>query len=89
MQEIQFLEFRGGSNSTHTHSNYLICMCFIINTAKANIATDMKVVVSKHGKVCLNKGMIIYETKVVTVPTDELIIFADNYYDGTIGSTIY
>ena len=49
----------------------------------------MKVVVSKHGKVCLNKEMIIYETKVVTVPTDELVIFADNYYDGTIGSTIY
>ena len=32
-QEIQFLEFTGGSNSTHAHSNYLICMHFIINTA--------------------------------------------------------
>ena len=29
MQEIQFLEFRGGSNSTHAHSNYLICMRLI------------------------------------------------------------
>ena len=27
-QEIQFLEFIGGSNSTHAHLNYLICMCF-------------------------------------------------------------
>ena len=27
--EIQFLEFMGGSNSTHAHSNYLICMRFI------------------------------------------------------------
>ena len=32
-QEIQFLEFMGGSNLTHAHSNYLICMHFIrINT---------------------------------------------------------
>ena len=32
-QEIQFLEFMGGSNSVHAHSNYLICMRFIqINT---------------------------------------------------------
>ena len=29
MQEIQFLEFMGGSNSTHAYSNYLICMRFI------------------------------------------------------------
>ena len=28
-QEIQFLEFVGGSNSTHSYSNYLICMRFI------------------------------------------------------------
>ena len=28
MQEIQFLEFMGGSNSMHAHSNYLICMHF-------------------------------------------------------------
>ena len=28
-QEIQFLEFTGGSNLTHAHSNYLICMRFI------------------------------------------------------------
>ena len=28
MQEIQFLEFMGGSNSTHARSNYLICMRF-------------------------------------------------------------
>ena len=26
MQEIQFLEFMGGSNLTHAHSNYLVCM---------------------------------------------------------------
>ena len=30
-QEIQFLEFIGGSNPTHAHSNYLICMCFYSN----------------------------------------------------------
>ena len=29
MQEIQFLEFMGGSTLTHAHSNYLICMCLI------------------------------------------------------------
>ena len=29
IQEIQFLEFMVGSNSTHAHSNYLICMCSI------------------------------------------------------------
>ena len=29
MQEIQFLDFMGGSNLMHAHSNYLICMCFI------------------------------------------------------------
>ena len=29
MQEIQFLEFMGGSNLTNAHSNYLICMRFI------------------------------------------------------------
>ena len=29
MQEIQFLEFMGGSNLMHAHSNYLICMRFI------------------------------------------------------------
>ena len=28
-QEIQFLEFLGWSNSTHSHSHYLICMHFI------------------------------------------------------------
>ena len=29
MQEIQFLEFMGRSNSTHARWNYLICMRFI------------------------------------------------------------
>ena len=39
MQKIQFLEFMGGSNSTHTHSNYLICMHFIwINTVHSSHA---------------------------------------------------
>ena len=28
-QEFQFLKFMGGSNSTHAHSNHLICMHFI------------------------------------------------------------
>ena len=28
-QEIQLLEFMGGSNSMHAHSNYLLCMRFI------------------------------------------------------------
>ena len=33
MQEIQFLEFMGGFNFSHAHSNYLICMHFVrINT---------------------------------------------------------
>ena len=33
MQEIQFLEFLGGSNLPQTSPDYLICMCFIsINT---------------------------------------------------------
>ena len=37
-QEIQFLEFVGGSNSTHSYSNYSICMCFIrISTVKAMV----------------------------------------------------
>ena len=31
MQEIQCLEFMGGFNSVHAHSNYLICMCFYSN----------------------------------------------------------
>ena len=36
-QEIQFLEFMGGSNLTYAHSNYLICMHFIqINTVSSN-----------------------------------------------------
>ena len=26
MQEVQFLEFMGGSNLMHAHSNYLICI---------------------------------------------------------------
>ena len=33
LQDIQFLEFMGGCNLTHAHSNYLNCMLFIrINT---------------------------------------------------------
>ena len=38
-QEIQFLEFMGGSNLTHAHSNYLICMCFIRKNTVAATAT--------------------------------------------------
>ena len=30
MQEIQFLQFTGGSNSTHAHSNYFIFMRFFL-----------------------------------------------------------
>ena len=40
-QEIQFLEFMGGSNLTHAHSNDLICMCFIrINTVYGVIVSS-------------------------------------------------
>ena len=31
MQDIQFLEFMGGSNWTHAHSNYLFCLCNIFS----------------------------------------------------------
>ena len=39
VQEIQFLEFMGGSN-LYVHSNYLICMCFFIGINTSPIAPE-------------------------------------------------
>ena len=41
LQEIQFLEFMGGSNLTHAHSSYLLCMHFAVCTSNISLKKNI------------------------------------------------
>ena len=60
MQEIQFLQFTGGSNLMHAHSNYLICMCFIrVNTVMhIKIAMNITILFSDYSGVWISEGLL-------------------------------